>query len=68
VKLQVAHLSVSLPLNLLSQTSEWVALDDLLPMLNVLDIEQVTIVNAAMYASQDVSTQEYTSDESEKWH
>lgn len=50
--------------------AERVALDDLLPMLNVLtacEIERITIVNAAMCASQDAFTRECASDEFEEW-
>ncbi|KAG1732960.1 hypothetical protein EDB19DRAFT_1240891 [Suillus lakei] len=50
--------------------AERVALDDLLPMLNVLnacEIKRITIVNAAMCAAQDAFTRECASDEFEDW-
>lgn len=50
--------------------AERVALDDLLPMLNVLtacEIKRIIIVNAAMCAAQDTFTRECASDEFEDW-
>ncbi|KAG2151218.1 uncharacterized protein EDB93DRAFT_303674 [Suillus bovinus] len=50
--------------------AERVALDDLLPMLNVLsacEIKRITIANATMCAAQDAFTRECASDEFEEW-
>lgn len=50
--------------------AERVALDDLLPMLNLLtacEIKRITITNAAMCAAQDAFTRECASDEFEDW-
>ncbi|KAG1763334.1 hypothetical protein EDD22DRAFT_846515 [Suillus occidentalis] len=65
--------SITSPLPILTHLNvdaERVALDDLLPMLNVLtacEIKRITIVNAAMCAAQDAFTRECASDEFEDW-
>ncbi|KAG1885390.1 hypothetical protein F4604DRAFT_1918080 [Suillus subluteus] len=65
--------SITSPLPILTDfhvDAERVALDDLLPMLNVLtacEIERITIVNAAMCTAQDAFTRECASDEFEDW-
>ncbi|KAG1902304.1 uncharacterized protein F5891DRAFT_1023387 [Suillus fuscotomentosus] len=67
------HESIISPLPTLTNfhvDAERVALDDLLPMLNVLsacEIKRMTIVNAAMCAAQDTFTRECASDEFEDW-